>query len=80
METLLKVILFFIGWISGGGILSFLSMLVITSLFGSDFNQAFVGGCMWGTFGVLGGVFMVSCLNTNHHAGSKHPNEGRIEV
>lgn len=59
-EALARQLMFIIGWISGGGMGTFVAMLLIESWFGTDFNTSFVGGCLWGTFGVITGRFMVN--------------------
>lgn len=62
MRVIANAILFFIGWVSGGGMLAIATMVVIESVFGSQFNTWFVLGCLWGTFGVWAGKFMVNHL------------------
>ena len=66
MNTILNVLLFCVGWISGGGILTFIAVTLLEFVFGaSGYNTSFVSGCLWGTFGVLGGVFMVRVASKN---------------
>lgn len=61
-DRLAYLVLFFIGWISGGGILAILGVWLLTILIGDTFNSMFVGGCLWGTFGVWMGNFMVNFI------------------
>jgi hypothetical protein len=53
-----RSLLFFVGWITGGCLLSLLAMWIITSVVGSNSNTMFVGGTLWGTFGTLVGTWL----------------------
>lgn len=64
MGKLAKILFWIVGWVSGGGICAFTTMGVIESIFGTGFNTSFVGGCLWGTFGVYAGRFMAQQVNT----------------
>lgn len=58
-ERLVNALLFFVGWVSGGGLLTMIAMFLLECSGLVPKNYWFVAGCMWGTFGVLMGRFMV---------------------
>lgn len=51
-------LLFFIGWISGGGIMAILSMATLVAVGVPIANEYFVLGCLWGSWGIVMGRWM----------------------
>lgn len=52
------VLLFLVGWMSGGGILAMLTMTLLHALGVTGLNDSFIAGCLWGTWGVFMGLWM----------------------
>lgn len=66
MKTFVRGILFFIGWVSGGGILCIASVTLL-NMIGIHFpNESFVSGLFWGTWGVVAGQWLQRQVNTAH--------------
>ena len=51
-------LLFFVGWMSGGGILAMLSMAALCAIGATFPNGSFLSGCLWGTWGAVMGRWM----------------------
>lgn len=51
-------LLFFVGWMSGGGIMAILSMTALSAIGAPINNDSFVSGCLWGSWGVVIGQWM----------------------
>jgi len=58
IERVVYAIVFFVGWMSGGGIMAMLVLAALIAVGAPIANEFFVLGCLWGSWGVVIGRLM----------------------